>query len=106
MKRFLVHLLYFSLFKSIYLYITYKLSFLKKVPFWINGQKIYLRPRHTDYAILNQIFVDKQYLPNHSLSNVKVILDAGANIGLSALYFHQRFPDARIICLEPEEQNF
>jgi len=36
----------------------------------------------------------------------KLIIDAGANIGISALYFAQRFPDAKIYAIEPEEGNF
>jgi FkbM family methyltransferase len=30
----------------------------------------------------------------------RCILDLGANIGASALYFRERFPDARIVCVE------
>jgi FkbM family methyltransferase len=35
-----------------------------------------------------------------------LIIDAGANIGLSALYFRMKFHDAKIICFEPETNNF
>jgi len=34
------------------------------------------------------------------------ILDAGANIGLSALWYHSRFPHALIYAVEPDEANF
>ncbi len=34
------------------------------------------------------------------------IIDAGANIGLTLLYFKRRRPDAEIIAFEPEENNF
>ncbi len=36
----------------------------------------------------------------------KVIVDAGAHIGLSSLWFAQRFPDATIVALELERSNF
>lgn len=34
-----------------------------------------------------------------------LIIDCGANIGLSALVFATRFPDARIYAVEPDENN-
>src|SRR5262249_51497004 len=37
---------------------------------------------------------------------VKTIIDAGANIGLSAVYLARRFPDATVVAIEPEEGNF
>jgi len=35
-----------------------------------------------------------------------LIVDAGANIGASAVYFALTFPAARIVAIEPEEGNF
>jgi FkbM family methyltransferase len=35
-----------------------------------------------------------------------LIIDAGANIGLAALYFRDVYPEAAILCIEPEESNF
>jgi len=35
-----------------------------------------------------------------------LIIDAGGNIGLAALWFAHRFPQARIVSLEPEGGNF
>jgi FkbM family methyltransferase len=37
---------------------------------------------------------------------IKTIMDIGANIGCSALFFSTRVPDADIFCLEPEESNY
>jgi FkbM family methyltransferase len=36
----------------------------------------------------------------------KTILDLGANIGLSAIYFARLFPDAELACVEPAPDNF
>jgi FkbM family methyltransferase len=36
----------------------------------------------------------------------KTIIDAGANIGLTSIYFAARFPEAKIFAIEPEENNF
>lgn len=35
-----------------------------------------------------------------------LIIDAGGNIGLSAIWFALKFPEARILVLEPEAENF
>jgi FkbM family methyltransferase len=37
--------------------------------------------------------------------NPKYILDAGANIGLAALFFSEYFPEAKIVCCEPVPAN-
>jgi FkbM family methyltransferase len=57
--------------------------------------------------IFDQIFVDKQYKwPEIEKLNPSVILDGGANIGLSAIFFSNLFPSAKIICIEPDENNW
>ena len=38
--------------------------------------------------------------------NVPVILDLGANIGASSLYFHLIWPNAQIVAVEPAKDNF
>jgi FkbM family methyltransferase len=35
----------------------------------------------------------------------RVIVDAGANIGMSTIYFANRYPNSRIIAIEPEGSN-
>ena len=37
---------------------------------------------------------------------MRVIFDGGANVGITALYFAWRYPNARIFCIEPDNQNF
>jgi len=48
-----------------------------------------------------EIFVDEFYLFK-SNSTKPVILDCGANVGMSVLYFKEIFPEARIIAFEAE----
>jgi FkbM family methyltransferase len=39
-------------------------------------------------------------------ANPKVIVDAGANIGLTAVFYANKYPNATIIAIEPEAANF
>ncbi|HEV8434967.1 MAG TPA: FkbM family methyltransferase [Thermoanaerobaculia bacterium] len=64
-----------------------------------------LRSGTADASTFEHIFVWNGYdLPYPT--NVKSIIDAGANIGLASVFFANRFPEARIIALEPEAGNF
>jgi FkbM family methyltransferase len=53
------------------------------------------------------IFKGEEY-PILPLSNFAptTIVDVGANIGATALYFHNAYPQARIYCYEPSQENF
>jgi FkbM family methyltransferase len=66
---------------------------------------ITLRLKTSDLATFKDIFVKGQYefMPRKP---PEVIIDAGANIGLTSLVFANRFPDARIIAVEPESSNY
>jgi predicted O-methyltransferase YrrM len=35
-----------------------------------------------------------------------VVVDAGANIGLASLWFANQYPKAKIVCIEPDPENF
>ena len=67
-------------------------------PFWLRGST-------SDIPTSNSIFVEQEYAFSTS-GAPQVIIDAGANIGLAAIYFANRYPDCRIIAIEPEESNF
>jgi FkbM family methyltransferase len=45
-------------------------------------------------------------LPPSFLLPNSVIVDAGANIGIAALYFSRCYPHAKIYCIEPVPANF
>jgi FkbM family methyltransferase len=62
----------------------------------------------SDYShilLLEAIFLDGDYAiaPRRA---PHTIVDLGSNIGLSLLYFRLRFPDARLIGVEPDPQAF
>jgi FkbM family methyltransferase len=64
-----------------------------------------LRLLSTDVHACEQIFAKKEYLFEVE-THPHVIVDAGAYIGLASIYFANRYPDATIIALEPERNNF
>jgi FkbM family methyltransferase len=66
---------------------------------------IKLRNDSSDISTFYQIFYRKDYDLRYP-AEPKTILDLGANIGLSVIYFKSRFPDATIIAVEPDPENF
>ena len=64
-----------------------------------------MRPNTSDVSTFRPIFVHKGYDIQLDF-NPKTIIDAGANIGLAAVYFADRYPDATIISIEPEKSNY
>lgn len=77
----------------------------------------YLRMRHplmrlpcvvrcpsSDVPTYEQVFLKHEY-DCQLRRSPQVIIDAGANIGLASIYFATRFPEARIIAIEPEDGN-
>lgn len=82
--------------------------------------RVWLREGTSDDAVLEQIFhteefnistapqfawVRAAYERTLAASETPLIVDCGANIGLSALYFASRLPEARIVGIEPAGDN-
>ena len=83
---------------------------------------IYLRNSVSDRSIFWQCIVTTQYetsiFKEHKDKldlyyenliknrNPPIILDCGANIGLSTIYYASKYPEARIVAIEPDGKNF
>ncbi len=66
---------------------------------------IFIRAKSSDEFTFQQIFVKLEY--NFATENYpENIIDAGSNTGLAAIYFANKYPDAKIFCFEPEASNF
>lgn len=65
----------------------------------------YLRIPSFDVVTFEHVFLRQEYRFDAKTSP-RTIVDAGANIGLSSIYFSNRFPGAKIIAIEPENGNF
>jgi FkbM family methyltransferase len=59
----------------------------------------------SDMSVLGEIFVDEEYSCLRDLKNVSLVLDLGANVGFSSVYFLSCFPEARLVAVEPDERN-
>lgn len=95
----------FGLIDGIKLYAQVKI----KPSGWLKSSRyktaFYLRPSTTDYYTFDQVFLRDQY--NFKLPFVPTtIIDAGANIGLAAVYFAHKFPQASIVAIEPSSSNY
>jgi len=64
----------------------------------------FLRVPSSDVGIFEKIFISQEY-DFDVKKTPRFIIDAGANIGLASIYFSNKFPDAKIIAIEPEESN-
>lgn len=74
------------------------------VPLVTQRGRLFLRPGTADQQVYNQIFVKKEC--DIDINEPRFIVDAGAHIGFSSLFFAKRFPRAIIIAIEPEPSNF
>ena len=91
------------------------------LPVKVAGQTYWMRNSLSDRSIFFQTFVQREYdtrqwpLLHQRLDQfcsrilghgkTPIIIDAGANIGLSARWFASQYPHARIYSIEPDEQN-
>jgi FkbM family methyltransferase len=68
-----------------------------------------LRPGAGDIFVLFEVLMDQCYDILHTVlvpDEVNVIVDCGANIGITSLFLASRYPNARIYSIEPNPENF
>lgn len=79
--------------------------------------EFFLRDVHADQQVFRQVFLDEEYQIQGfaqrrnveealSVNPCPLIIDAGANIGASAVWFALTYPSATIIAVEPDRRNF
>lgn len=68
---------------------------------------VLIRKRASDLPIFYQVFCELHYDIGFYLKDApKTIIDAGANVGYASLYFSEKYPEAKIVAVEPAIQNF
>jgi FkbM family methyltransferase len=88
-----------------------------RLAFWEGAQNIYVRPKGTsanvlirrnssDIDVFCQIFIQAEYGSLLDLREVDLVIDAGANVGYSSVYFLANFPSCHIVAIEPDPANF
>lgn len=70
------------------------------------GAVIRLREGSTDWKVFDEIFIERVYESYAPDSALGVIVDLGANIGLSAIFLLWKFPESRMVAVEPDAGNF
>ena len=78
-----------------------------------NGIKLILRNESfSDYLVLHQIFCFKEYKIvlglinlNEFFSEPKIIIDAGANVGYTSVFFAHNLENSKIYAIEPSSEN-
>lgn len=68
--------------------------------------KITIRDNGMDMQILISIFALGEYEFSHPFSSPSVVYDLGANIGLTAVWFSSKFPNAKFFGFEPVPENY
>lgn len=71
----------------------------------VGGVPLRVRTNTPDLDVAVSCLHDKEY-DHIRCTAPQVIVDAGANIGASAVYFARKFPRALVIAIEPEAGNF
>jgi FkbM family methyltransferase len=67
---------------------------------------VILRRSTSDPLVFEQIFVQEDYFCPFYTRYPHTIVDAGANVGYSSIYFATRYPAARVLAIEPNSDNF
>lgn len=67
---------------------------------------VVFRYNSSDVPVFRQIFISEEYKRLTTLREVKLIIDCGANVGYSSVYFLSKFPDAHVIAVEPDRSNY
>lgn len=71
-----------------------------------DGSTVFLRPGTTDAKVFEEVFIDRIYAPFAAkVKGPSVLVDLGANVGLSALFLAERLDFDRVIAIEPDEAN-
>jgi len=66
---------------------------------------VHLRVRTSDVSLYNDVLLTGEYdvqLPRPPCT----IVDAGANVGMATVYYANKYPEAKIVAVEPEPTNY
>lgn len=91
--------------KGLALYLGFKLKKYTEISIPGISKPFFLRKDSSDIAIFDQVFLNGDY--QFELSFIpNIIVDAGANIGLFTIAMKAKYPNATMVCIEPDKENF
>lgn len=90
------------------LFFKFKFGDINSIKIPLIKHNITLRKETSDIPTFFQVFVHNEYGINYSkyIGSPKVVIDGGANIGLFTILMKNKFPEAKVICIEPDKENF
>lgn len=70
-------------------------------PRQLGRRRVPLRPATSDAKVMRETFLGEYHLPL-TWFDADVVVDLGANLGLTSAHYAERWPDARVISVEPQ----
>ncbi|MEM6257007.1 MAG: FkbM family methyltransferase [Planctomycetota bacterium] len=72
----------------------------------ISGHPLQCRAGTSDIDVFKHVYVLREYAMFDGLEKPGLIVDCGANVGMSTAYFLARHPGAQVIAVEPDQGNY
>lgn len=108
MRKFLMDYLAFwqafGFYHGLKIYMQIKRNKIENIKIPYVKHPLFLRKNTSDAPTFMQVFVNREYHLKFDFIP-EVIIDAGANIGLFTVAYKTKFPNAKIICIEPDANN-
>lgn len=98
----------FGLYNGLILYFKFRYGKTTELRLPNIEHEFYMKPNSIDNASFEEIFLNGEYeinYPEFKTPNLNII-DAGANIGFSSIFYANRFFNSNILAIEPESENF
>jgi len=71
----------------------------------LSGENLHLRTGTSDLYVAADSLLDGEFRDIFH-PRPRIIVDAGANIGTSSIFFARNFPEARVFAIEPARENY
>lgn len=91
--------------EAIKFYVDYKFGSAKSLKLNKLVSPFTIRKNPFDYATFEEVLLKEEYKLDIDYSPISIV-DAGANIGLTSIFFANNYPNSRIISIEPNSDNF
>lgn len=99
------YILKFGFLKGTMLFFRHEINNFEQIHLIFLQDKLWVRNNSTDMKVFVEIFVFEEYNIDLKIKP-KIIIDAGSNIGLSSIYFAHKYPNAKVLAIEPDPDNF